>query len=1376
MKYTGERCMPGIKGLELLELEHRARYALALSFAQDAACLDLGSGSGYGASMLTTVAASVLGVDLSQEAVDFATDAFGEERVRFCQADVCADDFVDRVRAMHPEPFGCITCFEVLEHIEQPRKLLAAIEKLLTPDGVLLISTPNIDYPYDVDKVNPHHFVEYSLDEFQRVLSGRFEQAIVMGQQVQLISTIGHEAGAAITPHEWRTSPDSTPKYYLAMCTNREAPLPPVATGLITGDAHLKVVQSKLAELRQDQAHKAERLRLLEEKDRGNTALIQFLQAEVKRYEAIQVKLPGILEQFNQFQQEHRRQQDELRRLTHDQLRFRDEFDALRGHRIFRIFSFIRRNVDRFTKPSGKGKSQAAQGDSEGSSTAGPPPSQHKPRTRYIEKAEQFDFKGLLDTIADGRDRERDFALVKQPSSAFTKLRGELVSLPQPHKVSVIMPSYNRADSLRTAVESVQAQSYTEWELLIVDDGSTDDTKGVVEALASKDERIRYEGIAHSGVSAARDTGLKAAQGDIIAYLDSDNAWHEDYLLFMVHALLKSGKQCGYCALRIVDHDEGGTKFLRHRHFHLRDLLRNNYIDINIFMHRRSLYEELGGFDRGLRRWVDWDLILRYVAHHDPIEVPLVLADYARHKKLKQITYDEPFTYKNAVLNKHLVNWQRLQAEVGTRVSGFVSIIVPVYDNLPLTQACIHSLRSTNAGLPFEVILVDNGSKREVADGLAHLAASVEFVRLVTNYENYGFSLGNNIGFAESMGEFVVLLNNDTEVTDGWLEALISPLRENPTAGATGARLLYGDGTVQCAGIVFSERSKMPYHIYRNAAGDAPQVMKPRTFQALTGACLAMRADDFAALGGLSPLYANGCEDLDLCFRIRLELGKTLHYCPKALVYHHEGRTEGRGKFIMFNREMFVKAWGDKVQPDDTSYYAEDGFEVIAYQKPGAEPDGETAAYVPELRGVNGQAPPPVAFQHAQSTPAVEVAARAHRVGVVSIWHVRGIALHAMQYCDALEQGGLETHVLARWESERFDNSGPVAHPRVANGGDDPSPEDTVRWARDNNLDMVLFMEVHPKDWKRVAALKEAGIRVMAYENLDILRREHLADYAQLDALFSAAFYSYGVFREQVPTVPALLIPWGTPPGLAPAAEPASTDKDSLDFVHIAGWGGVNNRKNTDILIRAFAQAAPSNARLHLYTQAPVDRYGEDCARLLANEALFVVHEGTIPDIFAAYEGKDMLLWPSKREGLGLPIMEALACGLPVLIADGYMMKQWIIPGEHGVVVPAEPEHGRMWLPEMNVDEGALAEALRTLADNPADIARMRAAIQRDRAVWEWSWQSAAMCEQFTRFIQEPGYAFPEDHAHIPELIRTFEQRRREAFGEAALPIPDQVS
>jgi GT2 family glycosyltransferase len=175
----------------------------------------------------------------------------------------------------------------------------------------------------------------------------------------------------------------------------------------------------------------------------------------------------------------------------------------------------------------------------------------------------------------------------------------------------------------------------------------------------------------------------------------------------------------------------------------------------------------------------------------------------------------------------------------------------------------------------------------------------------------------------------VIFINNDTEVQPGWLDSLLDPF-DDPEVMGTQPKLLYPDGRVQCVGVVFSGKTPLGYPIYVDEVSDSPLVAQNRRFRAITGAGFAMRAADFAAVGGFDPVFINGQEDVDLCYR--LGQGRDVfEYVAASVVTHHEGRTKGRGRFINHNRHTFVRRWRDAFPGNDADYYAKDGYVVSEY-------------------------------------------------------------------------------------------------------------------------------------------------------------------------------------------------------------------------------------------------------------------------------------------------------------------------------------------------------------------------------------------------------------------------------------------------------------
>ncbi len=208
-------------------------------------------------------------------------------------------------------------------------------------------------------------------------------------------------------------------------------------------------------------------------------------------------------------------------------------------------------------------------------------------------------------------------------------VRAEALALlgQQRPEVSVVLPTWNRAQSVATAVASALLQSYAPKEVIVIDDGSQDATVALLqqrfpEPLA--EGRLVIVTQENAGVSAARNAGLARAQGDVIAYLDSDNHWDADHLLYAVGGLLTVQEaQSAYTA--ICRHNlSGGWSDVLFQRFDRAQLAEENFIDLNSFVHRRALVETLGGFDTALTRLVDWDLILRYAAKSAPVALPVI--------------------------------------------------------------------------------------------------------------------------------------------------------------------------------------------------------------------------------------------------------------------------------------------------------------------------------------------------------------------------------------------------------------------------------------------------------------------------------------------------------------------------------------------------------------------------------------------------------------------------------------------------------------------------------------------------------------------------------------------------------------------------------
>jgi GT2 family glycosyltransferase len=256
------------------------------------------------------------------------------------------------------------------------------------------------------------------------------------------------------------------------------------------------------------------------------------------------------------------------------------------------------------------------------------------------------------------------------------------------------------------------------------------------------------------------------------------------------------------------------------------------------------------------------------------------------------------------------------------------AVVIPVHNKAELTAQCLSSLEATlPAHLHIEVVVVDDASSDATQEVLARHAGRVGVVRHETNR---GFASACNSGAASTAGDYLVFLNNDTQGTPGWLEALVRYAEAHEEAGAIGSKLLFPNGTVQHAGVVIRQDG-FPHHIYAGFPNEHPAVNRSRRFQSVTAACALIRRDAFDEIGGFDEEFRNGYEDVDLCLRLAGR-GWEVHYCHESVLYHLEfASRDRRYRDFERNERLFRARWLERVRRDDLDYYVDDGLLEVEY-------------------------------------------------------------------------------------------------------------------------------------------------------------------------------------------------------------------------------------------------------------------------------------------------------------------------------------------------------------------------------------------------------------------------------------------------------------
>lgn len=490
--------------------------------------------------------------------------------------------------------------------------------------------------------------------------------------------------------------------------------------------------------------------------------------------------------------------------------------------------------------------------------------------------------------------------------------------------VSIVMPAWNREALIGEAIASVQAQTFPRWEMIIVDDGSTDQTKDIIREVQKRDSRVRLIERDHGGVCKARNAALEAAKGEWVAFLDSDNTWTPDFLQTMLGELKRSGKDAGYSAIR-MERNQGTLYRTTAPNPEL--LKTGNYIDLNALVVKKSIVDQTGPFDERLRRMVDYDLICRINKVTEFIYVPIVGVGYVDHDDAVRITTTELTSWDGVVKSNNFIEWN----DAEKRVKDKISVLVPVKDDLRTSVRCIRSiLEHTDVdNSDIEVIILDSASSSGTNTALsafAELSPNIKYVRQPASHDN---TLGMNYAYEQSSGENVVLVDQRVVVEKGWLDELIRTQTEVP--GAIMAPLLIkANRTILSAGVLLSEGS--PVNLLENhPLSDAIGLGVSCEVPAAMSGCVMLSAELFRKLKGVNPLYDKGFEISDLCLRAA-ETGATTVIATRSIVTNlHPDKGWGS-----VSQKTFFDDWsgGSTLEQYDRQLWSKAGFELVRYVEP----------------------------------------------------------------------------------------------------------------------------------------------------------------------------------------------------------------------------------------------------------------------------------------------------------------------------------------------------------------------------------------------------------------------------------------------------------
>lgn len=517
-------------------------------------------------------------------------------------------------------------------------------------------------------------------------------------------------------------------------------------------------------------------------------------------------------------------------------------------------------------------------------------------------------------------------------------------------RLSIVIPVYKTPEMyLKEMLDSVLAQTYTNWEVCIADGGPKGESvERILKRYASRDKRIKYVILGvNKGISGNTNAAMDMAAGDFLVLADHDDTLTPDALYECVrHINADPGYDVLYSDEDKMDMD-GGALFDPHfkPDFNI-DLLRSvNYI-CHLFVVNRDLVNAVGGLRAEFDGAQDYDFIFRCTEAAGKIcHIPKVLYHWRCHQdstasnpQSKLYAFEAGSRAIMAHYERNGIEAKRVEKGVDYGIyhtvfelkgSPLVSVIIPNKDHTQDLDLCIRSLITRGTYQKLEFIVIENNSiSPETFVYYEKIQAEFNFVHVVNWEREFNYAAINNFGVSHAKGEYLLFLNNDTEIiaSDCIEEMLGYCQRED--VGAVGARLLYQDDTIQHAGVVvgfggIAGHTFIGLHKAENSYFH--RAMCAQDYSAVTAACMMSRQTVFQAAGGFTEELAVAFNDIDYCMKVRA-LGKLVVYNPYAVLYHYESKSRGLEdtpeKVERFNREVavFAKRWPDILKNGDPYY------------------------------------------------------------------------------------------------------------------------------------------------------------------------------------------------------------------------------------------------------------------------------------------------------------------------------------------------------------------------------------------------------------------------------------------------------------------------
>lgn len=515
-------------------------------------------------------------------------------------------------------------------------------------------------------------------------------------------------------------------------------------------------------------------------------------------------------------------------------------------------------------------------------------------------------------------------------------------------KFSIVIPLYmTRTKYLKEMIESIRNQTYSNWELCLADgSGANSPLKPILMDYANKDERIRYEILKeNNGISENTNAAIRMATGDFIVLADHDDIVPANALYECANALNEDK------SIEVIYSDEdkidmNGKKYFEPHFksdFNIDLLCSMNYI-CHLFVAKKELLDQVGMLRSEFDGAQDHDFILRCCEvakkiHH----IPKILYHWRCHIDSTAANPESKMYAFEAGRKAVEEHYKRMGIPATVEHGQFygmyrtkyqwteqplISIIIPNKDHIEDLQKCMNSIEEKSTYRNYEFIVIENNStEQETFEHYKELEKK-ENVTVLYYKDEFNYSKINNFGVQHANGEYLLLLNNDTEIIepDCLSEMLGYCMRDD--VGIVGARLYYEDDTIQHAGVVLGFGG-IAGHTFIGSSrfdnGYFSRIICAQDYSAVTAACLMTKKSIYEQVGGLTEEFRVAFNDIDYCMKVR-ELGKLIVYNPAVELYHYESKSRGLEdtpeKVERFNSEVarFIERWKEQLEEGDPYY------------------------------------------------------------------------------------------------------------------------------------------------------------------------------------------------------------------------------------------------------------------------------------------------------------------------------------------------------------------------------------------------------------------------------------------------------------------------